>query len=345
MLKKFFNIFALLAVISSGFAQQLSNWMSDTSISNRNLSELCLPGAHDASVYRCFDCTIGANVKNTQTQYLPIEQLLDSGIRYFDLRPVLDDGIFYTGHYTRYDKRPSFGCKGDTLQRIFNVLNSFLSQHTEVVMLHFSHYNDRGWKKADKDFLKKFLALLHKTLGDKLFCQGDTTVRLHKIPLKNITAGKSGKVIVLINDYKGSIVSSPAEGIFSTSKDLLLYDRYSNAQKADVTINDQREKFSGWRKGEHQKKYHLFIMPWTLTQNAKYARRCSAFRFPWEKKGISIIQMANTLKPQLPLFLDIWIKSGFITAQHKPNIITVDIADGLVTRECLKLNALIRKGK
>jgi hypothetical protein len=317
----------------------LSDWMSQTIDQSKTLKEITLPGAHDASIFQCFDCTVGANKKNTQTQYLPVENLLDSGIRYFDLRPILDEGVFYTGHFTKYHKRPSFGCKGDTMKRIFSEINKFLEKHNELVILHFSHYCDRGWNHADKNFLAAFLTLLSATLEDKLFCTQDSLLRVSDLPLSKILSGKKGKVIVIMNNYKGNVVSDKRAGFFSSSKDITLFDKYSNTVLVDFMIGNQKEKIISWLGNDTLKREEIFVMPWTLTQNTRAAMRCAGIKWPW-KKCVSITKMAEDAKSRLSLTLKTWQNELLISKAKKPNIITVDIGDGIVTRVCLWLNGL-----
>jgi hypothetical protein len=346
-MKKIFNkkivvllSFVLLIQCISAQSKNYSNWMSENLDYNRSLSSITLPGAHDATIYQCFDCTIGANVENTQTQYLPIEQLLDSGIRYFDIRPIYDDGGFYTGHYTKYHKRPSFGCKGDSLQRVLRKVNDFLSQHNELVILHFSHYCDRKWNKKNTKYFSELIQLVKNTLGETVFKMQDTLQStVATLPLNKIITGKQGKVILIFNDYNSEKVSNKAGGIFSFQNDLSAFDRYSNTTDLNFMQNDQRKKFALWSEKASTKKENIFIMPLTLTQNTKTAMRCSGFKMPW-KKSVSIMQYAQTTKNELDELFESWTKDKLITAEKKPNIINVDIADGVITRLCIRLNKL-----
>jgi hypothetical protein len=331
--------FLFFCNVNAQTAFPLSDWMAQTLDKEKTLQQITLPGAHDASIARCFDCTIGANVRNTQTQYLPIENLLDSGIRYFDLRPVLDREIFYTGHYTKYNRRPSFGCKGDTMKRIFSAVNNFLEQHNELVILHFSHYCDRSWKDLDSNFLSAFLELMEENLGEKIFKLTDPKKRMATLPLKEILNGKKGKVIILVNNFEGKAISDPARGIFSPAKDINLFDKYSNSRNADEMIADQELKFDKWSVKDSLTREELFVMPWTLTQNAKYAMRCAGIKWPW-KKCRSIMKMAEEAKAKLPQKISEYVASGKFRRNRKPAVINVDLADGLVTRLCVRLNNL-----
>ncbi len=81
-----------LPVNFSGWMEQYFHVLGD-----RKLSEIALPGSHDAGMYKTRDCSPvpGAGDCNTKTQALSIAEQLDSGIRYFDLRPVYKE-VFST---------------------------------------------------------------------------------------------------------------------------------------------------------------------------------------------------------------------------------------------------------
>jgi hypothetical protein len=340
-----FFLFAIqFAAVTFASAQRLCDWMSETLDPSSTLKEITLPGAHDASVYRCFDCTIGANIKNTQTQYLPIDALLDSGIRYFDLRPVLDEGYFYTGHYTQYKKRPSFGCKGDSLERILKCIRVFLEQHAELVILHFSHYCNRGWKE-DSAYAEKLFTLLEKNLGERIYTSDTTKKRIADMPLNQFIQNGKGKAILIFNDdYNGNKISLHKRGFFSVSRDIVLFDRYSNTTDVKFMCADQKQKFSKWKEKNIAEREELFVMPWTLTHNTKAAIKCSGVKWPWQKK-VSIIDYARQAKKLMHPLITEWQQVGLITSLLKPNIINVDIADGQITRLCIQLNSKLKNNE
>jgi len=318
----------------------LSDWMSQTVDYSKTLKDICLPGAHDASIFQCFDCTVGANIKNTKTQKLPIQNLLDSGVRYFDLRPVLSGNQFFTGHYTKYTKRPSFGCKGDSLQRILTVVNHFLEKHRELVVLHFSHYCDRSWTKKNKTFLPLLLKLFEECLGKNIFVMlRDSTKNLSEINLCNLLDSKNGKVIILMDDYKGTSVTNKLQGIFSSTKDLTIFDKYSGTTKENYLVTDQKNKFCGWIKNKSDSRANIFLLSWTLTQDARAAKRCAGLKFPWQK-CVSIFDVAQIVNLRLAQSMIDWKNESIISKINKPNIIVTDFTSGNQTRVCLWLNGL-----
>ena len=92
------------------------DWMQDLikkyPSKNISLKDICMPRAHDAAMYEVNNCYAG-NACNTKTQYRTMKSMLESGIRVFDVRPVLKDGVFWTYHATHCE---GFGCDGVLLK-------------------------------------------------------------------------------------------------------------------------------------------------------------------------------------------------------------------------------------
>ena len=80
-----------------------TDWMQQSlgSLSNRTLKHITMPGSHDAGMSTFKPGTIGANYANTQTQYFNFYDQLMVGSRYFDLRPVISNGQWVSGHYSK----------------------------------------------------------------------------------------------------------------------------------------------------------------------------------------------------------------------------------------------------
>ncbi|NUO00818.1 MAG: hypothetical protein HUU01_09390, partial [Saprospiraceae bacterium] len=94
------------------------SWMNN--FSTRKISELCLPGAHDAGMSQTDYCTNLASAHpttDTITQSKDFYEMLNSGIRYFDVRPgwLKTSGTdahteTWTGHFS--DHFGGVGCLG-----------------------------------------------------------------------------------------------------------------------------------------------------------------------------------------------------------------------------------------
>jgi hypothetical protein len=68
----------------------LSKWMDELfdELKNKTLAQITMPGSHDAAMSRAANCTTFADATNTQTQSKNIQDQLNAGVRYFDLRPI-----------------------------------------------------------------------------------------------------------------------------------------------------------------------------------------------------------------------------------------------------------------
>jgi hypothetical protein len=78
----------------------------------------------------------GAIADNTQTQTQGILGQLTQGARYFDIRPVISDGIFVTGHYGYVPAVKAVeGCNGQSIAGIISDINSFTSDRAELIIL------------------------------------------------------------------------------------------------------------------------------------------------------------------------------------------------------------------
>jgi hypothetical protein len=100
------------------------DWMQQSlgSLGNRTLRHICMPGSHDAGMSSYHPGTVGANFANTQTQYLDMYNQLIYGSRYFDLRPVISNGKWTSGHYSKLDQI-WVGGNGQSIADIISAIN------------------------------------------------------------------------------------------------------------------------------------------------------------------------------------------------------------------------------
>jgi hypothetical protein len=64
-----------------------------------SLRELAIPGSHDSGMSQ-LNGGSGGIAEDTRTQTLDFGGQLKAGARFFDLRPVIAGGYWYTGHYS-----------------------------------------------------------------------------------------------------------------------------------------------------------------------------------------------------------------------------------------------------
>ncbi len=126
-----------------------------------SLKNICIPRAHDAGMYVLTTCTFGANACNTQTQDLNMTNMLEKGVRNFDIRPVFAGGIYFTQHKTGCED--ALGCRGDRMINILQQTRDFVEQHSELVILDFGHFCNVAPLDAGLQ------ELVNSTLGDRLY--------------------------------------------------------------------------------------------------------------------------------------------------------------------------------
>jgi hypothetical protein len=124
----------------------MQNWMNDsyTSIAEKRLIDICIPGSHDAGMYFDNGGTRYAAECNTLTQDKSIWNQLLLGTRFFDIRPVMSGGIFKTGHYGNIGGVTCQGKSGESIAEIINNINGFteIGGTRELIILCLSHSSD-----------------------------------------------------------------------------------------------------------------------------------------------------------------------------------------------------------
>jgi hypothetical protein len=101
-----------------------SDWMHQNlkTLGNRKLRHICMPGSHDAGMSKLGKSTVGAVTTNTLTQDLNVREQLEYGSRFLDIRPVISDGQFTTGHYSEVAGL-WHGGNGQTIAEIIDNIN------------------------------------------------------------------------------------------------------------------------------------------------------------------------------------------------------------------------------
>lgn len=304
------------------------NWMEQNygELKSRNLSEISLPGSHNAGMYKAHGCTFGGSNCNTQTQADTISQQLTSGIRYFDLRPVYDDGSFYTGHFSTGEKaviKDIQGCLGGSLDVALNDVNIFAMLHSEeLVILRFSHYlnKEEGKEEFDDTIMSQLTSKVKKILGTHL-----VTIP-NKENLLSLTFGDilaKGSVIALFD----GVETDWQTGILNLNT-LPIYDQYSDTNDFATMKEDQFKKLET-HGGNHGQ---LFLLSWTLTQNPTQAAGC---KFDILSITHSIKDLANKANFNLLDVLD-----NQESGANRFNILYTDYCDTFPTWICLSANGL-----
>ena len=178
---------------------KLNNWMQDIE-DNRLVCKMSIPGTHDTAA------DSGDNW--TKTQDKNIEQQLDSGIRFFDIRLVHDNGILKLCH-GKHIFDTTF--VGDVLK----TTAEFLKEHpSETVIMTIKQDYD-----LDKDGATKYRMALTKALeGDRAL-----TPYMVKSFRSDFTLGDlRGKMLIISRDGRimtptGRVTSWPDNASFTSS--------------------------------------------------------------------------------------------------------------------------------
>lgn len=206
-----------------------NRWMGDLISGDKSLSEIIMPGSHDAGMYikHRRDCTSHATQCNTMTQDKSIKKQLEAGVRWFDIRVVYSPDTkevasnYITGHWQDNIKQLKLGtqgCLGGALSKIHSDVSSFLENNKdEIVILYYSHfYNWKEKKNLDIDKEKVFVEQVKKDLGTKLYVTSkDDFEKISTIPIARIR-GEGGRVIATFDFRSGDRLISPEEGILGS---------------------------------------------------------------------------------------------------------------------------------
>lgn len=232
---------------------------------NRPLSAITIPGTHDAGCY-IDRGWVGNMFSRTQTQ--TVQQQLQGGIRYFDLRPKMYNGEIWTYHGAYYGDR--MDGIGGILDQVAVFMNGLLAGDRELVILNISHFSGFG----DPDHLALIAEIILR-LGAHLVPHpqsGANAVDLFQDQLVNVltapAGGAASRVVVLydgaldrpietfINDVFAGTVAVPGAvgatlpaGFFVLSpkyapvaNQIWLFDWYADAQDVDTLRTNQLAK-------------------------------------------------------------------------------------------------------
>ncbi|KAM5511631.1 uncharacterized protein FRV6_11641 [Fusarium oxysporum] len=242
-------------------------WMHQNlaTLGPRPLSQICMLGSHDSgmSFVSHSDIPSGLIDDYVLCQATPVHGQLAYGARYFDIRPQISGGGFWTGHYTG-----KIGARGESLASIISGVNSFLSQYPELVILNFSHtlQTDVGgdWRTFNDDEWRRLLGELLK-LENRYVVQDEKKAQdLSLIPLEDFIGNGRGAVVCVVENEGLDMRDFKNKGFYKPSQ-LNVYNQYSNTDDAVVMVSDQINKMKGHMPTKDKQ---LFLLSWTLTQQA-----------------------------------------------------------------------------
>lgn len=305
-----------------------SNWMQANLITlgPRPIRHLCIPGSHDAGMSVLTGGTAFATPGNTLTQTKDIGTQLTLGSRYFDFRPVITGGQFSAGHYSDIEVLGWQGGNGQKFTDIVEQVNSFTASNAELVVLNLSHDLNtdvgRDYRALDQG---EWNRLFQELAGlNHLFVAPDpTSVDLTTLTLNKFIGNGQAAVVVILQPSSSSITLGDYANLgFYFYSQFNAWNSYSDTNVLDKMTTDQLNKLRQVRVDPDSQ---LFLLSWTLTQDAKDVI-----------VGPSIIELAKTANPTIFTLLP-----PAVSSETYPNILYIDnFADSNVTALAIAINTI-----
>jgi len=292
------------------------DWMSkDPMIQKASLSKIAIPGAHDAGMGIISKCSDYAASTVTKTQNKSFSEMLNSGIRHFDIRAIIDENnTLQIGHFgwvghtfkmkyfidvalaalgpfeggiiyeiikntTLYNKEISLrneGCYGYAMDTMLDDVQTFMgTSQHEVVILDISHF--MNFKKYD--------------FKDSYF-DNDDYIRLAKKINEKIGA-------YLVQDTSDLLTTSIKELTENGSRVIVIFDENNasaqNVANSNIGIFDNNamniynsyantNKVDDMKKDQFEKSRdnsdnRYFLLSWTLTLDNDQVVGCMLEKF------------------------------------------------------------------
>ncbi|KAL4722684.1 hypothetical protein ACLX1H_010567 [Fusarium chlamydosporum] len=275
-------------ITSLKFAQ--GNWMKmlESTIWDRQLTEIVMPGTHDSGMGKLTSAILtGASDTNTKTQALTINNQLWAGARWFDLRVMSvhdtineDSYEFFTAHMSGEEKDAPIGRSGESLDDVIDGIVEFTKENPgEVIILQFRYligirkvpsrgpiYWDDGIKEEFFDKLRKI-----DNLCGGLYDTGKKDETIEKLYMGDLMDKNDGKgcVLAFLDTKNLDNKISKAENQISRKDGIYHYDDFSwtdawpntvdMKEAAEFNIDDPKFGWKNW------KTFHL--AQWLATPN------------------------------------------------------------------------------
>lgn len=317
--------------VSTGSTSGANCWMSANldMLGESTLRELCMPASHDSGMSEAAWRSVFATSANTQTQLLSIYEQLQCGVRFFDIRPVISQGHFYTGHYAHVVPGVYQGALGQSIRLIVDHINSFCATNNELIILSLSHGLNLDLGVFDRPLSQtEFDRLCYELLNiNHRFIVAADDVNLLDKPLNWFIGARKPAVCIVVNESHLRIdpLFCLHKGFYSRAE-FNVIDQYANTNRVEVMIADQMAKLTANRS---KKARNYFLLSWTLTQqNVQTAGL-----------GQSIASMAITANSHLfKLLSSAEYSFERLIKQAYPNLISLDFVNTDVTALSLAIN-------
>ncbi|HEX6099919.1 MAG TPA: hypothetical protein VF432_26635 [Thermoanaerobaculia bacterium] len=320
--------------------QSRGAWMHENLgvLGDRSLRHLCIPGAHDAGMSQATSATDYANDCNTVTQVLSVLGQLQMGVRYFDIRPVINrHGQFDTGHYSKTSIAGWQGANGQSLATIIDNVNSYTAANQELIVLHLSHdLNTQSYQSfTQNEWNRLFSELMGLNYRFRVVTSNPSTVDLTTLRLKDFIDSEPAVVIVVEpGDPHITLGSFTTEG-FYTLRNFPVFNQYSATDEPKRMAKDQLDKLQSQRSNPDA---GYFLLSWTLTQADMLAAACNV---GYGSVGESIVDLSRRANPSLYASV-LPLCSGWTY----PNILYTDaVANDDVAALAMAVNSVAARSK
>lgn len=250
-----------------------SDWMQQSldMFGERTLSQICITGSHDSGMSSFHNPTVGAEPCNTRTQIQTVWGQLVDGARYFDIRPTISSGEYYTGHYS--DTGSALGWQGANGQKIDTIvtdINRYLEHHNELVILNISHdlQTDADYRRLNQSEWNRLLSKLNG-IDPKYLLHEPHNTDLTSLRIRDLIRD-GGRVMVIARPEAADISLGAYEnnGFFIGDR-FNIYDDYAGTNDLGDMVTDQVGKMQDHAAAGY------FLLSWTLTQSSDQAVHCA----------------------------------------------------------------------
>ncbi|KAK7903360.1 hypothetical protein LTR67_001379 [Exophiala xenobiotica] len=240
------------------------DWMQQNlrTLGGRPLHKICMLGTHDAGMgILSHTDVIPKDIMAlfTQTQSLKVLGQLEMGSRYFDIRPHISGGVYWTGHYSG-----KLGARGQKMSSIINDINHFTEKCAELIILNMSHslQSDKGWREFTQSEWNSLFAEL-TLLKHRFVVTGPDTNDLSLLPLSRFIGSGTAAVLIVVEAPSHITLGNYRDKGFYLPSQLNVYNEYSNTSDCVGMVQDQLQKMQNFM---HTSDKRLFLISWTLTQ-------------------------------------------------------------------------------
>ena len=310
------------------------NWMSSNLalLGGRSLRHICMPGSHDSGMSEKGTGTAFGYECNTLTQTEDIYHQLMFGARYFDIRPVISAGKYYTGHYGQIPGSWQ-GANGQSIDSVISQVNRFTATYNELVVLNISHdYNTdvgpNSYRPFNQNEWNGLFSLL-ATISHLYVAPDPINVDLTTLPL-NAYIGNGKPAVIVVVEPECDLGEYAHRGFYKKIN-FNVYNSYSETNDLNAMMDDQIRKMQTMRPNPDAS---YFLLSWTLTQSDSEAATCNIPKVG----GDSILTLANRANAACLEILN------HVTPQVYPNIFYVDnITDTRFADIAMEINDRLRQ--